>query len=497
MEFIDQLININREIDTPIYLQVCDQLIQLIQEGRLGTGTKLLGSRKIATQLGLHRNTVVKAMEELEAQGWINIVAQQGAYVVEDLPVPHRKIWRNLPAKDTQAGIKRKAKQTNSFQYYDFPKLIPPYHVSQKLAFDDGAPDPRLAPIRELGTAYASNMKRMTKRGGLHYNDGLGHPKLREALTEDLRQTRGIQSNINQIIITRGTVMAIRLASEIILRKGDGVIVGESNYQTANLVFTHLDADLHTIPVDEKGIVVNAIPSLCKKYQIRLVYVTSHHHHPTTVTLSAERRMQLLQLAEQYNFVVLEDDYDFEFHYANRPILPLASLLQSNRVFYCGSFTKAIAPAFRVGYLVAPSEAIELLPKIRRLFDRQGAPILEAAIADLLIDGTIRRYLKKALKAYRERRDYFCTELENHFSDVIHFDPPSGGMAIWAKYKRKISLSKLSLNLKEKDVFLSNGKSYNPKGKNLNATRMGFARMNQSEMEEALETFKAVINKMK
>jgi len=280
--------------------------------------------------------------------------------------------------------------------------------------------------------------------------------------------------------------MAIRLASEIILRKTDGVVVGETNYQTANLVFSHLGADLHTIPVDEKGIVVSAIPQLCKKHRIRLVYVTSHHHHPTTVTLSAERRMQLLQLAEQYNFVILEDDYDFEFHYANRPILPLASMLQSNRVFYCGSFTKAIAPAFRVGYLVAPSEAIRLLPKIRRLFDRQGAPILEAAIADLLMDGTIRRYLKKALKAYRERRDYFCVELENHFSDVIHFESPTGGLAIWTSYKRKISLSKLSLNLESKGVFLSNGKSYNPKGKNLNATRMGFARMNQVEMEEAL-----------
>ncbi|MEL6923469.1 MAG: PLP-dependent aminotransferase family protein [Bacteroidota bacterium] len=485
MNVLHQLVSIDRTSKIPVYLQVCDQLIEHICAGRIAAGSRLPGSRIIASQLELHRNTVVKALEELEAQGWIEIRPQQGAYVLEDLPVL-RAQQQTQPARSSTAPLA-------GFELYDHPHLEDPYFVAEQLAFDDGAPDPRLAPIRELGTAYATALRKLVKRNGLNYSGALGYIRLREALTTELRSTRGINVEVDQIMITRGVIMALRLASELMLRAGDGVVVGATNYGTANMCFRHAGAQLHKVPVDAKGLVIDAIPALCRRHRIRMIYVTPHHHHPTTVTMTAERRMQLLQMASRYNFVILEDDYDYEFHYANRPILPLASMDAEGRVLYCGSFTKAIAPAFRVGYLVAAPAIIARMPKVRRLLDRQGDTMLEAAIAELLMDGTIRRYLKKALKTYRGRRDYFCEQLHQRFAGQIQFEKPAGGMAIWARFDPGIDLVRLSPKLKQQGVFLSNGLHYNPDNQQLNATRMGFARMNQGEMKQALEVLERTL----
>jgi GntR family transcriptional regulator/MocR family aminotransferase len=200
--------------------------------------------------------------------------------------------------------------------------------------------------------------------------------------------------------------------------------------------------------------------------------------------------MELLQLAEQYNFAILEDDYDYDFHYANSPVLPLASGDHQKRVLYIGSFSKNISPAIRMGYLIAAPEIIRELPKIRRLIDRQGDMVMEAAIADLLEGGIVRRYLKKALKQYRQRRDQCCDLLQTELSDYLHFEKPAGGLAIWAKFHPDIDLPKLSQIMEREQVYLSNGKFYAPEE---NAIRMGFACMSETEMVSAITILKRSI----
>ena len=150
--------------------------------------------------------------------------------------------------------------------------------------------------------------------------------------------------------------MGIYLASQLLFNKKDTVVVGNTNYLTANYTFEEAGATITHIPVDDQGIDTNAMEALCMKTKVKAIYVTSHHHHPTTVTLSAERRMHLLQLAKQYGFAIIEDDYDYDFHYSNAPILPLASNDNYGNVIYIGGFTKIIAPAMRIGYLIAPKD---------------------------------------------------------------------------------------------------------------------------------------------
>lgn len=479
------LIHLDRKVATPIYLQLTNELVKLIQNGQLSPSAKLPSSRTFAQLFQLNRNTVTKSLEELEALGWVIIRPKSGTFVVDTFPIVRPNKW----VKD---GNKSKENTIQKFEFYDFPQLKLPKAYEPNFGFDDGLPDVRLAPIDELARGYARNVRQLAFENDLSYKEGFGNLELRQQLVKLLNETRGLNIQVDNVLITRGTIMAIHLAAAASIRLGDKVIIGETNYQTANMTVEHLGGQLIRIPVDEKGIKVEAIPKICKQQTVRAIYVTSHHHHPTTVTLSPERRLQLLDLAKRYNFVILEDDYDYDFHFGNSPVLPLASGDIKDRVLYFGSFTKIIAPAFRVGYLIGPTRLIRNLPKLRRTFDRQGDNVLEKTIADLIMDGTIRRHLKKSWRHYKERRDFFCSLLKKELGDLVHFQKPTGGMAVWVKFDQRISIPHLSKQLLQKGIFFSDGSNYNPPDQDLNSVRMGFAAMNLEEIERCVLVLKQV-----
>ncbi len=480
------LIHLDRKAATPIYLQLTNELVKLIQNGQLSASAKLPSSRTFAELFQLNRNTVTKSLEELEALGWVIIRPKKGTFVVDSFPIVRPNKWSK---KEVGTQLQR----TEQFEFYDFPHLKLPKAFKPNFGFDDGLPDVRLAPIDELARGYARNVRQLAFENDLSYKKGFGNLELREQLVKMLNETRGLNIKVDNVLITRGTIMAIHLAAAASIRPGDKVIIGATNYQTANMVVEHLGGALIRIPVDEKGIQVAAIPVLCEAHSIRAIYVTSHHHHPTTVTLSPERRLQLLEMAKQYNFVILEDDYDYDFHFGNSPVLPLASGDVKDRVLYFGSFTKIIAPAFRVGYLVGPARLIQTLPKLRRTFDRQGDNVLEKTIADLLIDGTIRRHLKKSWRHYKERRDFFCDLLKKELGDLVEFQKPTGGMAVWVKFDERIKMPQLSKQLFQKGIFFSDGSNYNPPNQDLNSVRMGFAAMNLEEIERCVLVLKELV----
>ena len=194
--------------------------------------------------------------------------------------------------------------------------------------------------------------------------------------------------------------MAIYLISKILISKNDTVIAGDPGFLGANDIFKHTEANLELVPLDEYGMDMDAVEAICKSKKVKLLYVIPHHHRPTTVTLSSERRIRLLELAMKYRFAIVEDDYDYDFHYSSSPILPLASLDYGGSVIYIGSFSKTIAPGIRIGFIISPKNLIVQATRLRRLIDRQGEQLLEEAMANLLKNGDIGRHLKKANKTY-------------------------------------------------------------------------------------------------
>jgi GntR family transcriptional regulator/MocR family aminotransferase len=473
--------------DTPVYLQVANAIIQEMKKGRVGPGIKLPGTRQMAELLNIHRKTLVRAYEELDAQGWIEMLPSKGTFTSKRLPEINP---RRLSGSQDKANAF--PKQTGFPVKVNDRIRTPVLPYRNIIGFHDG-PDVRLMPSAEIGRAYKRILSRHANLKYLSYVEIAGVQQFRKVLSDYLNTSRGLQTTYENIMVTRGSQMGLYLLSGVLFSKGDKMLVGETNYYYADHVFMHAGVQLTRVAVDEYGIDVDAIERICQRKKIKAVYITSHHHYPTTVTLSASRRIKLLSLSEKFGFIIIEDDYDYDFHYLSSPILPLVSADLKGMVLYIGTLSKTIAPSIRTGYIIAPPNLILELTRFRQLLDTQGDPVMELALSEMFQDGEIRRHMKKAQQEYHRRRDFLCGYLFQKLSDLIDFKIPDGGLAIWAKYSKSVPLPALTEKLRGMGVILSNGLIHNTSSTSLNATRMGFGWMNEKEAEFAINLLSKAI----
>jgi GntR family transcriptional regulator/MocR family aminotransferase len=473
------VIRIDRSLDRPVYLQIAHQMINAIQRGVLIAGIQLPGTRSLSEDLEVHRKTIIAAYDELDAQGWTEIRPNKGTFVRNRL----RGETITLEAYDEK--FLTSYPQSTGYKFKQSMLLDAVNPDSQaRLEFNDGLPDIRLLPLGKLSKVYGGILKSKTNYRHFGYSHVEGNEYFRETLALYLNNTRGLHINKNNILTTRGIHMSIYLASSLLIEPGDLVVVGDLSYYLANMCFQQCGGKIISVPVDADGISVEAIRQLCKKKKIRMLYLTPHHHYPTTVTLSAERRVELLQLAATYGFIILEDDYDYDFHYNGNPVLPLASADTNGMVVYIGSFCKSLAPGFRSGYLVAPENLIREIAKFRRLVDRQGDMLMEQALAELLEEKEIQRHLNKAVKIYQERRDIFTTLLQLHLGDEVSFSSPPGGLSVWTKWNPKLNLMRISKNCWKRNLHLPHELLY--QNDNFTGMRLGFGNFTAEELKEAV-----------
>ena len=356
------LIEVNKNDSKPVFLQLADQLRDQIIQGTVQPGVKLPGSRKLAEYWQVHRKTVIAAIDELLAQGWLSTKPGIGTFVSQNIE------------QTEPLNISYPESESTQYATPAIPQTLTRELViaKEKFHLDDGLPDPRLAPSKELARAYKTAITSGNIYARYGYADTKGHIRLREILCSHLMETRNMTVTPEQIIVTRGVTQALYLSILSFLQKGDKVAVTALNWESGNMNFIHNGAELIKIRTDEHGMDTGHLEELLQDHQLKMVYVTPHHQYPTTVIMPAYRRIKLHELARRYGFLIFEDDYDYDFHYTSRPLMPLASAVHGDHILYTGSFTKAISPAFRVGYLVASEEQINLLAHYRRICGPPG-----------------------------------------------------------------------------------------------------------------------------
>ncbi len=474
----ESFILINRSSEISIYMQISNQLINAIQRGFLPFGIKLPGTRALSIILQVHRNTIVAAYEELFAQGWVESLPNKGTFIIG------KNQKKPFQIKDFEKNNLEHYPKSTGFSFKTSNILDNPFEYSDcEYIFNDGVPDIRLTQIDHHSRIYSSILKRKAHKIGQYNQDGSEFFK--KNLSEFLNLSRGLPISKNNLLITRSTEMSIYIVSEILLSAGDVVLVGELSYFSVNMIFQKAGVKIQPISIDEEGINVEEVREACKKQKIRMLYLTPHHHYPTTVTLSAKRRLELLNLANEFGFIILEDDYDYDFHYDKSPILPLASADTNGMVIYIGSFGKSLVPGFRTGFIVAPENLMTEMRKYLGIIDRQGDVLMEHVLGEMIAEGEINRYLKKSLKIYQERRDYFVSLLEQNLGEYIDFQKPSGGLAVWMKWKIPVNLMQLSRNCAQNNLFIPKTLLY--QNKNLTAMRLGFGNLNLTEMDKSIE----------
>lgn len=458
-----QDIEINKKEKRAIYLQIADLIINLIKQNKLRANEPVASSRQISEQLKVNRNTVVKALDFLQLEGWLYSLERKGVFV-SDLKT--KEIRRVLPTDtvidNTQVAI--------------IPQIV----------FDDGLPDTRLAPIDELARAYRQIFRRKAKWKLMDLDNSLGCVLFRGAIAQMLNQDRRIHVDPSQICITRGSQMALFLIAQHLFRTGDLVLVENPGFRPMWDAFEHAGAELLPIDVDKQGIVIEEVEQIVSKRKVKAIYITPHHQYPTTVTLSLERRLRLIELSNKYGFIIIEDDYDNEFHFSQRPPMPVMALEGAKNCIYIGTFSKLIAPSIRVGFLVADTKLVSQIGDLRRLIDIQGDNIMEQAVLELINTGVIRKHKRRVVAQYKSRYEHFTKLIDLYLKDKVKYYRPDGGLALWLEFKEARNIDELLSQIPEQKVKIISPAKYSLGGIT-KGIRLGYASLSEEELERGVK----------
>jgi GntR family transcriptional regulator / MocR family aminotransferase len=395
------------DLSARIYRQLRDAVL----DGRLRAGERLPPTRELARRLAVSRNTVAVAYDRLTADGFLTGRVGAGTYVTGSLPAPKprktpsargprpKAIWRSLPSP---------AAAVADSPEYDFRV---------------GIPDAALFPLE----TWRRLLARELRSGFAHYADPSGHAGLRAAIARHVGVSRSVRADADDVLVTQGAQQALDLLCRVLLSPGDRVAVEEPGYRQAKLLFASHGAEVVGVPVDGEGLDVDALPPRTK-----LVYVTPSHQFPLGTPMSLARRTALLAWAERADAVVVEDDYDSEFRFSDRPLEPLQSLDRGGRVAYVGSFSKTLLPLLRLGFLVAPSSLRDALRTARQLSDWHGDVPAQAALARFVDEGLFARHIRRATKVYAERHERITSTVDRVFAGRLRVVPSAAGLHLCA-----------------------------------------------------------------
>lgn len=380
-----------------------------ILDGRLRSGTRLPATRDLAGMLALSRNSVVRAYDQLHAEGFIESRVGDGTYVSQ-LPKLSTQLSTGL-SRSLSTGLSTFSVQDTEDIYSQtcssepLRRLeshhLPPPRTGAPRAFRLGIPAFDLFPF-DVWAKLQAGFWRNPDPAQLGYGDPAGEPLLRELIAAYLRSSRGLGCAAEQIVITSGAQQAISLCAQLLLQPGDGVAVENPGYRAAGHAFALAGGRLHGVPVDEDGMDCQWLGQLT---DCRLAYVTPAHQYPTGVTMSLARRLELLAWAERSGGWIIEDDYDGEYRYSGAPLAPLASLDRTGRVLYVGTFGKIAFPALRLGYLVLPPSLAQAFSQGRALAMRHSEVSSQCVMAEFMARGHFQRHIRRMRKAALSRRN--------------------------------------------------------------------------------------------
>jgi len=468
----------------PLYLQIAQMVIEEIKKGRLKPLTVMPGSRELADNLQVNRKTVVMSYNELIAQGWLVTENRRGTFVPELLPIHTTDIVEHVDFS-TENNSDNSPSDINFNDNFRFSAA--PY-----INLSNSSTDVRLLPYEVFSRAYRRALVTSTRHNMPKPFDIRGDINLRKSIAEMLNMEKGFQILHNNICLVSSIQMGIFVAARVTMNPAGLVIFESSNNRSKRETFISCGATIIEVGVDGEGIIVDEIENLCLRQKIQAVFVTSMHQFPTTIKLSNERRTKLLRLANQYDFLVIEDDQDFEYNFSHTPVFPVSSDDRNGKSLYIGSLTGSISPGFNIGYIVGNEAVIKSCAHELTLIDSQRNTAQEISLYELIKSGEIKRHMRRVTKTYRERRDCFKGLLYEELKDWVDFTFPENGLAFWIKFNSDININYLISEAQIQGLHLEI-MPYLSNNITLQAIRVGFAALNNSEMIDAVKRLKVSI----
>ena len=414
------VISLDRRISRPLHRQIYSAFRTAIVDGRLRPGQRIPSSRVLAVEIGVSRFPVLNAYAQLLAEGYLESRIGAGTVVSSELP----KQLTVVPAKAknlaTQRGPRRVAQRCSHLpRAEDLPWMIHrgPFRVGEVAV--DQFPS-------HLWSALVARRGRGLNAESAHYGDLRGHESLRRSVANYLKISRSVRCEAEQVLIVNGSQQALEMTARVLLNTGDRVWMEEPNYRLARDVFALSECHLVPVPVDREGL--NVAVGIKKSRNARAAFVTPSHQFPLGVTLSASRRLQLIEWAQSSGSWIIEDDYDSEYRYESLPIASLQGLDTNSRVIYIGTFSKVLFPALRLGYIVVPPDLIDRFVTMRRVMDLGAPTLYQEVLADFIDEGHFARHIRRMRVHYGDLRRVLFDNINGNLGDMVEIVGDEAGM---------------------------------------------------------------------
>ncbi|PMR76555.1 PLP-dependent aminotransferase family protein [Billgrantia endophytica] len=477
---IDALgIVLTRSPETPLTQHLYRALRGWVQEGRLVNGQQLPSSRLLARELGLGRNTVIAAFDQLIAEGFLETRHGAGTFVAD-------LTFGELAAEACNAGSGRN--QTGALPALsrrgEQLLLRSGTGAGRHPAFAPGVPALDRFPREIWQRLLRRHVQRMPS-AWMDYQTQGGVPALREALSDYLRLSRSVRCRPEQVLVVQGAQQGFELIARMLGDSGDRVWIEEPGYGGAQACFASAGFEMVPVPVDDEGMDIAAAPHGKAQAAPRLIYVTPSHQYPSGVTMSLARRLALLEAAERHDAWVIEDDYDSEFRYGQRPIAALQGLVADPRVIYVGTLSKVMYPGMRLGYLVLPESLIEPFRRVNARLHREGQYAVQAALAEFISCGQFSRHISRMRECYRGRQARLREALAPAVAQGLRLSEGLAGMHLVAWLDRHEDESALVAAAEPQGIGLSPLSHYYLQPPGRPGLVLGYAGADDTEIERA------------
>lgn len=485
-EGVSSSISVDRKVNTPLHRQVYEGFRSAILLGKLRPGQPVPSSREFAALHALSRFPVLQAYAQLLAEGYFESRTGSGTYVSSSLP--ERLMSASPNRHNTFQGISgprrlsRRSAQFPPFSLNRANRIWGAFGVHQP-AFDQ-------FPFR-IWSALITKHSRNPGAHVIHNIDPMGNRRFRNAICDYLSSSRAVRCHPDQVMVVSGSQQALDIAARVLLEPEDAAWVEEPGYHLGFSAFAAAGCQLIPVPVDREGMNIDA--GIALKQNARAALVTPSHQYPLGSTMSATRRLQLLNWAQSSGAWIIEDDYDSEFRFESRPISSLQGMDANARVIYIGTFSKVLFPSVRIGYIVIPPDLVERFAAVRLAMDIFPPYLPQEVLADFMIEGHFGAHIRKMRQVYKERRSALIDCIEQEFDGLLQVHGAEAGMHLAATLPAGYSDTEIAARAAEERLSLYPISQYFQQAPAMQGFVLGFGSTPVREMKRAVEKLRTVI----
>ena len=465
----------------PLYRQVYRGMRQAILGGAAGAGERLPSTRDLAEQLGISRTVVLLAYEQLLAEGFVIGRGGSGTYVSEGLA------GNGSPGKRRLARLRLSRFGEAAMGSMATVNTPLPRPVAPRYNFIYGRSDLETFPF----ALWRRLLLRQARRGSTRqfdYGSALGNPELRAAICAHLRRARAVVCDPSEVMVVNGSQQALDLVMRVLVQPGDAVAIENPQYDGIREALRVAGSRLRPVPVDRDGLDPARLPE-----DARMVFVTPSHQFPTGAILSLDRRLALLRWARRRNAVIVEDDYDGEFHYDGRPLESLQGLDREGRIIYIGTFSRTVFPALRIGYLIAPASLVPAFTAAKWLSDLHSATLEQQTLAEFIRGGMYERHLRRLRRRNTARRAALLEAIGKYLGDRVEVTGEGAGAQVVLWPRKRVSEEAIVAEAAKKGVGIYGIAHCYVRKPSRPGFLLGYARLTEREIREGIRLLGEVL----